>query len=227
MKDISFLRFNLIAHRGIYDNKTTYENTIKAFQYAIDNNYVIELDVQQLKDDIIIVFHDEDMARLQKVDDKIKNLTYGDIKYFSRFEIPTLKEVLEFVNGQVPIIIDIKGTSKKHKLEKDILSFLSSYEGDVALQSFDEKMVKWLYKNAKEYPIGLLVNKQDFRRDYFFKKYDFLDAKINVFEDKRIRVMREKKLVIGYGVKDIKDLNGKKDVYDNLVCDNLLEIDRD
>ena len=227
MKDLSFLRFNLIAHRGIYDNKTTYENTIKAFQYAIENNYIIELDVQQLKDGIIIVFHDEDMTRLQKVDDNLKNLTYGDIKYFSQFEIPTLKEVLEYINGQVPIIIDIKGISKKHKLEKDILSFLSAYEGDVAIQSFDEGIVKWLYKNAKEYPIGLLVNKQDFRRDYFFKKYDFLNTKINVFEDKRIRVMREKKLIIGYGVKDVKTLNDKKDVYDNLVCDNLLEIDKD
>ncbi len=227
MKDLSFLKSNLIAHRGIYDNNKVYENTIKAFDIAIKNNYIIEFDVRLLKDGIIVVFHDEDMSRLQKVDDKLKNITYGDIKYYSKFEIPTLKEVLEFVNGRVPIIIDIKGKSKKNKLEKDVLAFLSQYEGEVALQSFDESTVKWLYKNAKEYPVGLLMSKPDFFKEYFFRKYDFLNIKVNVFNDKRIRVLREKETVIGYGIKDKKMLKEKRSVYDNLICDNLLEIDTD
>jgi glycerophosphoryl diester phosphodiesterase len=217
----------LIAHRGIYDNKTIYENTLKAFAIAIEKNYIIEFDVHMLKDDIVIVYHDEDMGRLLNVDSKITDLTFGDIKYFAKFEIPTLKEVLEFVDGRVPIIIDIKGVTKKNKLEKEVLAFLNTYEGPVALQSFNEGTVRYLYKNAKEYPIGLLVNKIDFRRDNFFKKYDFLNAKINVYDDKRIRAMREKKMIIGYGVKDLITLNAKKDVYDNLICDNLLEIDKE
>ena len=227
MKEMSFLKSNLIAHRGIFDNKTIYENTLKAFEIAIEKKYIIELDVHMLKDDIVIVYHDDDMGRLLNVDSKIKDLTYGDIKYFAKFEIPTLKEVLELVDGRVPIIIELKGNTKKYKLEREVLAFLMTYDGEVAIQSFNEKTVKWFYKNATEIPVGLLANKTDFRREYFFKKYDFLNVKLDVYDDKKIREMREKKMILGYGVKDLITLNAKKDVYDNLVCDNLLEIDKD
>ena len=44
-KDLSFLKENVIAHRGVFDNKKIPENSIKAFKDAISKNYVIELDV--------------------------------------------------------------------------------------------------------------------------------------------------------------------------------------
>ena len=46
-----------IAHRGFHNN-TFPENTIGAFENAIKEGYAIELDVQQISDGTIVVFHD-------------------------------------------------------------------------------------------------------------------------------------------------------------------------
>ena len=47
-----------IAHRGLFD-KTHPENSLGAFEMAIQNGYAIELDVQLLSDGTVVVFHDE------------------------------------------------------------------------------------------------------------------------------------------------------------------------
>ena len=50
------------AHRG--DSVTAPENTLKAFESAIEHNAdYIELDVQQTKDGIIVVMHDSNLKR--------------------------------------------------------------------------------------------------------------------------------------------------------------------
>ena len=49
MKNLNFLKSNLIAHRGLH-NKSIPENSIEAFKNAIKYNYIIELDVHLLKD---------------------------------------------------------------------------------------------------------------------------------------------------------------------------------
>ena len=42
MKNLNFLKSNLIAHRGLH-NKSIPENSIEAFKNAIKYNYIIEL----------------------------------------------------------------------------------------------------------------------------------------------------------------------------------------
>ena len=65
MKNISFLKDKLIAHRGDHDIKNKIpENSIPAFKKAINNNYTIELDVHLTKDNKIVVFHDNTLKRV-------------------------------------------------------------------------------------------------------------------------------------------------------------------
>ena len=64
MKDISFLYNSIIAHRGIYDNKKIFENSIQSFKKALRYNIPIELDIHLLKDNTIIVFHDKNLKRI-------------------------------------------------------------------------------------------------------------------------------------------------------------------
>lgn len=53
-----------IAHRGFHDNRGECpENSLPAFERAIQMGYGIELDVQLTKDGVPVVFHDWDLKR--------------------------------------------------------------------------------------------------------------------------------------------------------------------
>ena len=61
----NFLKQEFIGfvHRGGADETT--ENTIPAFQYALDLGFkYIETDVQDTKDGRIVIFHDHDLSRM-------------------------------------------------------------------------------------------------------------------------------------------------------------------
>ena len=58
---------NKIAHRGVFNNTSIPENSMKAFQKAIDLNYSIELDIQFTKDFVLVVFHDDNLKRMTGV----------------------------------------------------------------------------------------------------------------------------------------------------------------
>lgn len=80
-KDINFLKYNLSAHRGKHDiNKCIPKNSIKAFKEAIKNDYIIELDIHILKEDSIIVFHNDNLKRMTEIDKQVKTTTYNEIK---------------------------------------------------------------------------------------------------------------------------------------------------
>lgn len=225
IKDLAFLKKSRIAHRGIYDNKRIYENTISAFSRALKYNYIIELDVRMLVCGTLVVFHDQDMERLLHVEGDVEKITYDELSYMAKFQIPTLQKVLELVNGAVPLLIELKTISKKGIFESKVAEVLDNYEGQYAIQSFNIKSIKWFYKNRKDVPIGYLIGKKNYHKEPFFRKYDFINIYYGLMNDKKIRKMREDKMVIAYGIKNKTEYDLKKDVYDNLICDNLLEIE--
>ena len=92
MGKCDFLNHSIIAHRGIYNNITIYENSLEAIMYAVKNNLCVEVDIRLTLDNKIIVFHDEDASRMLKIKDKVNTLTKEEIDYYSHYNIPTLKE---------------------------------------------------------------------------------------------------------------------------------------
>lgn len=224
MKSLEFLKQNKIAHRGIFDNQRIYENTLASYARALKGRFIIEMDVRLLKDGTIICFHDDNLKRLLHIDQETDKLTYEELCYLSKFKIPTLEDALEQINGLVPILIEIRSKYKKGLLESKISTILDKYRGLFAIQSFNIKTLKWFYKNKPNYITGLLICRKNFRKDYFFKKYDFLSINILLFSDKKIRKMREEKFIIGHKICSIQEYNLKNGVYDNLIYDNLLEM---
>ena len=87
-----------IAHRGLHTDEMP-ENSLGAFQNAIDNGYPIELDVHLTCDGTVVVFHDDSLARVTNKDGYVKNLTKDTLKDYSlfgtKYTIPTFKEVLD------------------------------------------------------------------------------------------------------------------------------------
>ena len=163
----NFLFDKYIAHRGFH-NEENPENTIGAFERAINNNYAIELDVQLLKDGTVVVVHDNKLSRLCGVDKYVSNLNLEDIQNLnvlnSKYQIPTLKQVLEFVNGRTPLLIEIKNTLKVGELESKVWEILKNYNGEYAIQSFNPFSLEWFKKNAPNVLRGQLAS--------FFKNED-------------------------------------------------------
>ena len=61
------------AHRGLHDNEHGIpENSMAAFQRAVDKGYGIELDVHLTADNQLVVFHDDTLTRMCGINKKIR-----------------------------------------------------------------------------------------------------------------------------------------------------------
>ena len=161
----SWLVEKYIAHRGLHDEESA-ENSLSAFEKAINNGYAIELDVQQIADGTVVVFHDTSLSRITGQDGYLKNLIKEDLSacYLNgtKETIPTLDEALKFINGRTPVIIEIKNTLKVGELESATLELLKNYNGPFAIMSFNPYVLSWFKENAPHILRGLLSS--------FFKK---------------------------------------------------------
>lgn len=130
-----------IAHRGLHRGPIVPENSMAAFAAAIEHNYPIELDIQQLADGTLVVFHDSDLERLTGQPGKVAHHTIESIQSFRLFGtdegIPLLQDVLAFVHGRVPVLIEIKNEGNVGSLERALLNVVSGYTGECAIQAFN------------------------------------------------------------------------------------------
>jgi len=156
-----------IAHRGFYDNASSYpENSLAAFERAVKSGYPIELDVRLLKDSEVVVFHDKNLERMTKHQVMIKDSDSDQIHQIKLLEsqqiVPLFSEVLDAVAGRVPLVIEVKNEDHRvGPLERALWQRLSSYKGKYAIVSFNPFTLKWFRKNAPVVIRGQLSS--DFR----------------------------------------------------------------
>tara|TARA_B100000686_G_scaffold335812_1_gene404884 strand:- start:212 stop:859 length:648 start_codon:yes stop_codon:yes gene_type:complete len=143
-------------HRGLA-KKHLKENTVKAFKYSFKKKYGIETDLHVTKDNQIVCFHDFNLKRKFKLNKKIKEINYFDLKKISKnkkIEIPLLKDLLKISKNKYPLLLEIKPLFKKENLLH--LIKLTKNTKKYGLISFKEKNLINLYKINKKLPIGLL-----------------------------------------------------------------------
>lgn len=173
-----------IAHRGLHEPGVVYlENSINAFEHAISNSYAIELDIQLTQDNTVVVFHDEDLFRMCGLETKVNSLRKNQLPLAklgqSGMHIPTLQEVLNIVNGRVPLLIEIKHWVKVNDDLHVILNCLLPYKGHFAIQSFNPFILNWFYKNAPHILRGQLSSNFEGEPMNIFKKYLLSECKLN------------------------------------------------
>ena len=238
MKDLEFLSRSLIAHRGYYNNKKGIpENSVLAFKKAIDNNYLIELDVRLTKDQKLVVFHDDNLKRVCGVNKRVKDLTYRELLRYNLFDttlkVPLFSDVIKLVNGRVPILIETKYHNRYGVLEKILINELSNYKGLYAIQSVYPMSLLWLKRNTKDIPIGLLSSnfKNDLNRlksiigktlilDLFFKT-DFISYDVKGLPNNYLSYKRNKKKIVIWTIKNKKDYDLARQYTDSLICENF------
>ena len=178
----SWLFSRPIAHRGLHGIDAP-ENSLAAFGKAIEAGFPIEIDVRPSDDGTVVVFHDDKLTRMTDLDGYVCNMTKSDLEKVrlrnSDERIPTFKEVLEFVDGRTPLLIEIKNDSTVGQLERDTLELLSSYKGEYAVQSFNPYSMEFFKKNAPQIPRGQLSCFFDKKDLGFFKRFVLKRLKMN------------------------------------------------
>lgn len=211
MKNLNPLINKLIAHRGIH-NEYVKENSLLAIEKAVQKDYPIEIDVILTKDKKIILFHDLIIKDRNNHEYFINNLTYEQIKKIHSY-IPTLEEVLNFISGKVPLLIELKPYNKVPHLEKEIVKYLDKYEGYFAIQSFNPLSVYWFKKHRKNYIRGQLLT-ANYRYNFFtsflykhiiFNKLispNFISYNIKGLPNEKIQKIRKKIIILGWTIKN-------------------------
>jgi glycerophosphoryl diester phosphodiesterase len=151
-----------IAHRGAKGYEP--ENTLKAFQKALDLNADgIELDVHLSADGHIIVIHDETIDRTTNGKGFVNTLSLTELKSFlieNQYEIPTLNEVFDLTDKKCLINIELKDVGTSNKVVSLIEEYISdknwSYEHFI-ISSFDWNYLEEVRNLNPNIAIGVLT----------------------------------------------------------------------
>lgn len=159
MEEMWFTKFP-IAHRGWHWVGGVDENSWEAIELAIQKDLPIEFDIHLSKDGVPYIHHDMNLMRMTGRDIIGTNLLSEELRRIhtthSERGIPILKEVLNRVNGKVPLVIEIKRTRPDFALEAATLEILKNYKGDFSIQGFDPGTLNYFRKEKVSFPLGLL-----------------------------------------------------------------------
>ena len=146
-------------HRGLAKKKLK-ENTLAAFKYSFKKGYGIETDIHCTKDNKIICFHDFNLKNKFKVNKRIKDTNYKEIKKISNkinSKIPLLEELLKLKHKKLPPMIE----NKPIFLKKNVILLVEKIKGikNCCLTSFHEKNLINLSKLKKKLYLVIIFYK--------------------------------------------------------------------
>ncbi len=152
------------AHRGLWDPEQKIpENSLPAFEKAVKNHYAIELDVHLTADGQLVVFHDHTLLRMCRKSGVIERMTYEELSRCTLQDtdqrIPLLSEVLDLVDGQVPLLIEMKISGIDLSLCPALADLLAGYAGEYMIESFQPFGLRWFRKNRPEVLRGQLSDR--------------------------------------------------------------------
>jgi len=237
MKDLSWIQNNLIAHRGLYNkDQSIPENSLLAYQLALDKGYSIELDLNVLKDGTVLAFHDHTFKRPCNDNRELSEVTYDEIKdltlFSSQEKIPTLQNVLDLVQEKVPLLIELKPHGDVVFLCESMMKIMMDYKGKYAVFSFHPRVVSWFKKYHPEVIRGQIseyfktdkamnpISKYLMKSMFFnrFTRPDFISYGIYDMPNKYIdKAMKKGITVISYAARTKEQFDFVKSHYHNTV----------
>ena len=238
-----------VSHRGLHTSEAP-ENSLAAFQNAVAKKFAIELDVRLAADGQVIVFHDANFKRMCGVNKSVTDVTYKEAQHYllknTDQQIPLLKDVLKFIDGRVPIYIELKATpGSENELASQVHAVIKGYQGPLAVISFNPIALKWFRVNAPNIIRGQtacsdgddeasgLSSIKKFSHKYYLSNWqskpDFYIYSLQDLPNFSLEVLHKiGKPLLVWGVENEKDLATAKATADNFMFDkiaNLLSVD--
>ncbi|MCZ2260812.1 glycerophosphodiester phosphodiesterase family protein [Sporosarcina sp. G11-34] len=154
------------AHRGV--PSLTPENTMVSFELAYDLGAdLIEIDLQQTKDNQLVVIHDATVNRTTNGTGKVSDFTLDEIRQldagikfseeFAGEKIPTLTEFLQaFKDRDVILLIEMKANG----IEQQVIDEIDALDmvNQVVLQNFSLESMILTNELKPEIPTGYLYS---------------------------------------------------------------------
>lgn len=143
----------MVAHRGYHcKEKLIPENSMASFRAAVEKGYGIELDLHITRDGKAVVFHDNTLERMCGVKGSVESYTLAELQNFHLLNtserIPEFSEVLSYINGRVPLLIELKIPGQNTAVCQASYELLKNYHGNFLIQSFNTLGLLWYRKHA-------------------------------------------------------------------------------
>lgn len=158
----------IIGHRGARGEAP--ENTLAGFQYLHDLGIrAVEFDVRQLKDDTLVVMHDDNFLRTSSIDQELYTCTVDDLTHYNQAAIwmdwqpqvtPTLSQSLKVLREFSHLEVEVKAVNDMTAAERLIQSLqhaLTGFEHNAVITSFDLKIHQALQQSDSHFKRGLLI----------------------------------------------------------------------
>ena len=158
----------IIGHRGARGEAP--ENTLAGFQYIHALGILaVEFDVRQLKDDELIIMHDDNFLRTTGIDQALYDLNSTELEAYNQANIwmdwdtqitPTLTQTLNIIHDFEHIEVEVKAVATKIEAEKIVLALqkqLQGFEQTTVITSFDLKIHQALEQQKSSFKRGLLI----------------------------------------------------------------------
>lgn len=197
------------AHRGLHGNGAV-ENSLTAFARAVDAGFGIELDIRLSASGELVVFHDDSLNRVCGVDKKVIDLTLDELRTIrlsgTEDTVPSFSEVLELVDGRVPLLIEIKLYLDESGVAERFLEEIKDYKGEYIVESFTPWALKTVRRARPDIPLGMLsaayMKEEKYRghigyrflerlRFNFFARPDFIAYRSTDSEVLALRLLRK------------------------------------
>lgn len=163
-------RVTITAHRGASLAAT--ENTMAAFELAIEAGAdFIELDVQETRDGVVAVVHDQDLLRFGGPATKVwdstleqlqaVNLTGDGIAANRVNSVPALSDVLESARDRIRVNIELKYYGHDIELEQRVIDLVERHQmvDQIVIMSLHAPAVQKVRELRPDWTVGLLAAK--------------------------------------------------------------------
>lgn len=151
-----------IGNRGAKGHAA--ENTLasikKALALEVDG---IKIDVHRCASGELVVFHDFTLDRMTDGSGEISKFPYRELKKLKTkgsFEIPTLAQVLAFVDNKCLLNVELKGHDTAKEAAR-IIKFYVDKKGwdyqNFIVSSFQQELLETVFNIDKNIPLGVLT----------------------------------------------------------------------
>ena len=150
------------AHRGLHFGSRFPENSLAAFEAAIELRAGIECDLRLTADDHVVVFHDADARRLCADSLVIGRSSWKAVAGLrvGGHPVLTLESLLDLVDGTVPLLLEVKVERDLERWPPILKRELFAYRGRFGVMSFDPRLLRLLRAAMPEIRRGLLIEKR-------------------------------------------------------------------
>ena len=245
MKLPVFLTQTPIAHRGLHD-ATHPENSLAAFENAIQHGYAVETDVRFSKDNQLVVFHDAFLARMTGQEGAVAEYTAAELAELrlagGEQRIPLFQDALACLSGREPLLLEIKDMPgvPADTVARAVREAMRSFSGEYAVQSFQPSYVRAYKKLCPEIACGILGSGETMKKTDFggspvwrikafavrkmsirwAEKLDFLSYRAEDYPSPALTAFPKTKLA--WTVRSQEEADRLKPYVDNIIFENFL-----